>query len=149
MKVSVVFIISILLLSQIYAQNISFSKKVPLNLNIKRLKDWKPNQSAFYYSSQTGEKVGISPTLKKALKEFGLIHLLTPSGIHLSSLLLVFFLFIKRKAHKYIYFCLLILIIPLTGFYSLKRIIIFHILKCFKLSTQQSFILTFIIDIFI
>jgi hypothetical protein len=149
MKVSIIFVISIFLLSQIKAQNLPFSKKVQLKLNTKRLKAWKPGQSALYYSSQTGDKTRISPVLKRALKEFGLIHLLTPSGIHLSSLLLFFFLFIKRKIHKYLYFILLCIIMPLTGFYSLKRIIIFHILKCFKLSNQYSFIATFLIDIFI
>ena len=149
MKVSLIFIVSIFLLSQIRDQNLSFSKVDKPKFNTKRLKDRKVSDTAFYYSSQTGDKSSVSPLLKKALKEFGLIHLLTPSGIHLSSLLLFIFLFLRRKFHKFIYFILLFIFMPLTGFYSLKRIIIFHILKCFKISNQNSFILTFLIDILI
>jgi competence protein ComEC len=149
MKVSLVFLISIFLLTQIQNQKIPFNKVDKPKFNTERLKSWKTNESALYHSSQTGDKTKVSPVLKKALKQFGLIHLLTPSGIHLSSLLLFIFLFLKRKFHKYIYFSLLFLFMPLTGFYSLKRILIFHILKSCKLSNQSSFIFTFIIDILI
>ncbi len=149
MKISVIFLFSIFLLSQINNQSIQFKKKQPNKFNSDRLSSWKQIDREFYYSSQTGNKGKIDLKLKSSLKEFGLIHLLTPSGIHLSSLLLFIFLFLKKSWHKYIYFLLLGLIMPLTGYYSLKRIVIFHIIKCFKISNQYAFILTFIIDLII
>lgn len=151
MKLSLIYLISIVLLFQIFdSQSLnSVQKKASPKLNKDRFTGESHKLTSFYISSQTGDKSEISRKLKSSLKEFGLIHLLTPSGIHLSSLLLFIFLFIKKKFYKYIYFAFLLLIIPVSGFYSLKRILYFHIFKCFRLSTEAAFICTFIFDLLI
>lgn len=143
-----IFIFSILLLGfeQSMPKEIYFKSK-PVSLNAQRLKTWPKMEAGLYVSTQTGDKSHVSKPLKKVLKEFGLIHLLTPSGIHLSSLLLFLFLFLKKKYKVYVYVLLLFIFIPLSGFYSLKRIIYFHILQIFLKNIRASFLLTFVLDL--
>lgn len=77
-----------------------------------------------------GNKLGLSPTYRKQFKRLGIYHLFTPSGIHLTSLLLFLspLLFLLRRKGKWWSRLLdLVLIIGsqmLPGLHSLKRIVL-------------------------
>ena len=104
---------------------------------------------AFYQATQTGDKSNIKRVYKEALKEFGLIHLLTPSGIHLSSILGIFLVFLPRKYHIGIFLMALFTFITIPGLYSLKRVIYFQIITFFlkgRYKNQLGFVLTFLLD---
>ena len=117
----IIFLFSIILIGQITQKQNSqdFVKSSKAN-NPKpdRLVNWPKQEKSFYLGTQIGNKDGISKSLKDNIKKFGLIHLLTPSGIHLSSILLFVFIFIKRKLGILIYLPLLIIFSTLSGFYS-------------------------------
>lgn len=145
----IILFISIISLAQV-SNNLDQQKIVKpakFEINTSRLSNWPKEERAFYQGSQTGEKAGISRELKKAIKKFGIIHLLTPSGIHLSSILLFIFLFVKKKFRIIVYFILFILFYFLSGFYSLKRIIYFHLINTFLKNSRLLFLFTFLLDI--
>lgn len=98
-----------------------------------------------------GYKRSINKKSKKAWQNFGLLHLMTPSGIHFASIyFFIKFLPIRLKILSiFIFFS----IISLTsGFFALKRIFLFKLLyltapKFFTI--KKAFIATFIIDFFL
>lgn len=108
-----------------------------------------------YNAISTGNKQGISQGIVKRFKKMGLYHLFTPSGIHLSSLLLLFsplFSAVRRKAFIYsllIDFTLLGTVCLLPEMHSLKRIALFGFLlrnmrfKSHRLPLFGCFIATF------
>lgn len=140
----------IILLFSIFILGFNFQ-----NSNFKRTKKHskKMNQAkAFYQAAQTGDKSNLTQKYKLALKEFGLIHLLTPSGIHLSAILGIFLFFLPKKYHIGIFSFTLLIFVTTTGLYSLKRVLYFQIITFFlkgKFKNQIGFILTFILDAFL
>jgi hypothetical protein len=93
----------------------------------------------FFVKSITGHEPYRQNELKQSLRNLGLIHLLTPSGLHLSSL------FILIKKWRILYpICLFSLFLP--GLYSLKRVAIIKTFRSF-LPLKVSFILSFCIDL--
>jgi competence protein ComEC len=146
MNVILIFIISAVLLS-IPNEIPNASKKI--SFTKKEIENWEVNQRSVLIATQTGNKKSVPKPLIEVYKQFGLLHLMTPSGIHLSSIFLFFFIFIKGKFRLLIYLPLLLISFFTLGFYSLKRIIYFHLFKIFIKNNQLSFILTFILDIMI
>lgn len=98
----------------------------------------------------TGDKSKLSKTEKQKFKEFGLMHILTPSGLHLASLTWIqrfapFLIFIITLTITTVFF------FNLVGFYPIKRILIFKYSKVIfpKVNGKYLFALTFIIDVLI
>jgi competence protein ComEC len=104
----------------------------------------------------------ISKEDRKTHRTLNLLHLFSPSGLHVSSILFIF-LWMIRKKWKYAYFFWSLFItiffsisLSLPGYYPLKRTLGFHLLslgneiylkkKRLKLSSFQIFIVLMIID---
>lgn len=89
-----------------------------------------------------GQKKGLDRKLKKAHHKLHLLHLMTPSGLHLSMGLYFFKKFIKRKI---VIQCLLLAMIVLTTFlgdyFALRRMAFYGLTK--------NFMGTFLIDLFL
>lgn len=100
-----------------------------------------------------GEKRGMTKKFKQQLQTLGIMHLLTPSGLHLSSAYTIFCLLSKRIASSstlasYL-LKILFLLVPLNfaRFYSLKRMAVLKILGLhIKHRPFMIFIITFLID---
>lgn len=110
---------------QRYSYNRSRPFKFKFSRRIKRTFKEKHN-FYIYRSFLTGRKRGVSKDLKMALTNLNLLHLLTPSGLHLSSLLLIIALMRKRFKGPWpkrveLIICLSIYFF-LPGYYSLKRV---------------------------
>lgn len=141
-----IFAISFILL--LIAPSGNFKSKASLRVRTpESIKNWNRTARSFYIATQSGYKKELPRIIKIELKKLGLIHLLTPSGIHLSSLLIFLFIFIRRRNRLVIYIFASFFILPLVGFYSLKRILIFHLLKSFIKSNKVAFLSTFAIDL--
>lgn len=101
-----------------------------------------------YQSIMTGNKAVLSKQVKRNFKRYGIMHLLTPSGLHFSSL---FFLKLL-PSHLFLVFIigLFIYLSSLGSYFSLERILIFHFLVWLKstlqikLRLEQLFVLTLI-----
>mgnify|MGYP000100207502 CR=1 FL=1 len=81
---------------------------------------------AVYKKSLTGDKSALSPQVEKAFLNYGLYHLLTPSGLHISSIFLLSLM--PCTIQIFILVCFLITIIPMGSYLSLERVILFKIL---------------------
>jgi len=79
-----------------------------------------------YKSSITGNKKQIERTLKKRLKRYGLMHLLTPSGLHLSSLF--FFGYLPELLILLLLTLIFIYITQFESYFSLERVILFKLI---------------------
>ena len=77
----------------------------------------------------------------KTMKDFGLMHLLTPSGLHLSSFLLLFHWLPRFRL--LIIFSLLISSFFIEGYMALHRMLIFYSLNHFLKNIKLSFLGTF------
>lgn len=122
--------------------NLPFKSQTKQYLKIRLSKANK--SSPLYFSMITGDKSKLSFKLKKKLKQMGLLHLFTPSGLHLSSF---FFLrFLPKKILLGIFFLLFLWLSTYFCYSSMERVIIFKIihlvLKERKIETH--FFLTFI-----
>jgi hypothetical protein len=103
-----------------------------------------------------GNKKGLPREVKQLHKDLSLLHLFTPSGLHLTSFL-IFFKFIFKRFKHYKTFELLLLLLPfsLESFFSLKRVALYRVLQTklkfniYKISTYQYFLLVFIFDFII
>ncbi|MCR9203308.1 MAG: hypothetical protein NXH75_01940 [Halobacteriovoraceae bacterium] len=119
-------------------------------------KNIKPILCAYYF----GNKKGLPRKIIKAHREMNLLHLMTPSGLHLSSLLLLIAFFSKTSQRffkkdipvlqdkRYSLFLLALLTYPLDGIDSFKRMILFALLRLFpflQISQKKAFFLTFLI----
>ena len=125
-------------------------KRNPLKKpNQLQFSGWSSTTTAVYNATQTGQKTYVPKSFKGILKRFGLLHLMTPSGIHLSSLLMFVFIFIKKKYRIAIYLPLIIIFYPMIGLYSLKRVLYFYLFKLFIKDNQTCFIITFLFDLLI
>lgn len=97
----------------------------------------------------TGNKTGLSKNLKNAHRDLNLQHLMTPSGLHLTSLLLLVSIFLRRRLFQFFFlFALSFIIFPYDGVDSFKRMVLFGILRknpLRPLSLKYSYLLTFFI----
>ncbi len=117
-----------------------------------------PDLSSVLFSYTVGGQKGVSRSVTTAHKNLYLIHLFTPSGLHLSSLF--FFLtplltFLKFRSFNYFFAVSLLLTLPpffLDGFWAVKRVsflrLLFLVFKKIplKLSLFTLFILAFSLD---
>lgn len=100
------------------------------------------NKSSLAKSYLFGMKKGLPKEIKKAHKKLHLLHLMTPSGLHLGVAMIIFKKYIKRKIFINIFLILITFIsIYLGDFFALRRMAIFGI--------TNNFILTFLIDFFL
>lgn len=130
-----------------HSQNLPFKQSHKSYISIELSKD--NLSSPLYYSMITGDKTKISFQLKKRLRQLGLLHLFTPSGLHLSS-----FFFIRFLPKKILFFILVALFIVLNHFYSyasMERVLIFKILHLVlkQTSLEMHFTLTFVLSFFL
>ncbi len=135
---SIHFCMALLFLSTVCLHH-PFSYKRPKSLRTK-------TSTPLLRALVTGEKYGLKAKVIKQLKDIGAIHLLTPSGLHLSVILLF-----TKKIFKNKLFQILILIssfllsLYTNSFFSLRRMSSFYLFKNY-FSTINSFLLTFFID---
>lgn len=105
------------------------------------------SKTPLYRAMITGNKSSIPSKLKSSLISLGLMHLFTPSGLHLSSL---FFLnLLPRMISFNIFIGLILFLWPFNAYHSMIRVLIFK--SIYKLSPQLDlrflFLLTFFIAI--
>jgi len=128
------------------------------NLSHKIKKSFENKKNFYIYRSfLTGRKRGVPKELKQAMARLNLLHLLTPSGLHLSSLFIIFILIRRKFSSPWIDRSELILCLGLylflPGYYSLRRVSLlrslFLINKKFdkKFSNIQVFLVFLIFDI--
>lgn len=103
------------------------------------------------YALMTGDKSKLDKKNKKDFKELGLMHLLTPSGLHFSSLI-IFFKFFPKKVSVFLVIFFSLPFFWLEKYYSIKRVITFkvtYILLGNKIENKSyiAFIFTFLVDI--
>ena len=108
-----------------------------------------PSKTPLLKASLTGEKSGVSRRFKTILAKIHCLHLLTPSGLHISCILALFFKFFKsRKAHLIVIFLITITSWALPELYSLKRVTAYNSLRSFgRLPPQTAFWCTFALDL--
>ena len=96
---------------------------------------------ALYEAVVTGNKSGVSREFITTMKDFGLMHILTPSGLHLSSFLVLFLFFPRLKLIVTI--ALLVIFHFAIGFLALKRMLFFYICNYYLKNPKLSFVATF------
>ena len=137
----------------------SSSKSVSLHKQ-KLKKSFKKKKMAYLLIAyNTGNKKRVGNKIKKAHKRLHLLHLFTPSGIHLSALYLfilpLFYWLKKRNRLFYEFIWMGVAILPFwpTGLYSIKRMAMFRILWHVnqkiskKFSPIHIFFATFLLDL--
>lgn len=100
----------------------------------------------------SGNKKRIPKKTKTTFEELGILHLFTPSGVHLSSILFLFLSLLSRVKHRlFFYIPLLALAYLCTPFHSIKRILLLKSVKAWKPSTHifNCFLISFIWDFFL
>lgn len=115
----------------------------------------RPELANILFALISGEKNGISPYTKTAFKRVNLSFLLSPSGIHLASLLLCLNFFFRKISKKWLRHMVKILTFSsfflLPNLESIKRVIglrlIFQLkfLAKLKLTSEHIFLATFIL----
>lgn len=115
-------------------------------------KSFSPLSYGFYKAIITGTKKNTNKKLINVFKKYGFIHILTPSGIHLSSAL-IFFRFISVLEFMLIVF-LFFYLKSFESYHSMERVLIFRFLfKLFKYlpqkfdQTELCFFLTIILSL--
>ena len=114
----------------------------------------KPENANVLFSFITGNKNGISPYTKKAFKRTNLSFLLSPSGLHLSILIMILLYPLNKFKNKIIKRTAKIMLLPslffLPEFYSLQRSSLLRLLFQFKfiaklrVTLEHIFLLTFL-----
>jgi len=100
-----------------------FARKVYIRRNFESLQ-----MGQLLLSYTTGDRIGLSKHVKDVHNQLYIMHLFTPSGIHLSSIYLVLLpllALIKKRNRKFYHLILtFISLMPLflSGFYSVKRV---------------------------
>jgi len=115
-----------------------------------------PEQSGAIIAYTLGDKSGLSRKTKKGHKNLNLLHLFTPSGIHLSSIAFILLpvIFLLRKLTPMLpclfFFTLYTLAFMLPGYWSIKRIILLKAFHLFpkELDSFTIFLLAFTFDFF-
>ena len=159
-----------MLISFHYQQELkmSFSKKrsstpAVIKAKYQALKNasYSKRAKGLYYALMTGDKRNLDKGTREQFKKMGLMHLLTPSGLHLSSLIVIIKLVPLHWQLLFLGFiCLGFLLIE--DYYAIKRVIIFKIItlvlqKLFHGKTNNhkgnhnkwAFLLTFLVDMLI
>lgn len=94
-----------------------------------------------------GDKSNLSRKTKEIHRDLNLQHLMTPSGLHLASLLFLIGLLSKSKLWRFFFLIVLAMATyPYDGIDSFKRMILFGLIRTnpfFKVSLLHSFIITF------
>lgn len=107
-----------------------------------------------FFSLSFGEKRGLSKADKKAFTELGIVHLLTPSGLHFKLLTKLPRLMIP--GHIFAILCFIFyIVLKVTSYYpAISRILLFHsysfLKKKFrlkKISYKHIFFITFLTDL--
>jgi hypothetical protein len=126
-----------------YYQGVSWVRPFPFLKKIRA--EFESKKIAHVYTGMVfGSSRWISPSIKETFQYFNLAHVFTPSGLHLSSFLGVFIFF---KIKKGLVFLLFFLSFLLEGFYSLKRVLLFRIIRFAfpKISLESNFYFTMIV----
>ena len=97
-------------------------------------------------SMNTGNKKLIKKDLKKRYKTLGLLHLFTPSGLHLYPISRILQLFVPKRLYSIFCIFTYLFFSQFQGFYSLKRIISLKFFYELNISKQNCFTLSFLID---
>lgn len=116
----------------------------------------RPENANILFCFLTGSKNGISPYTKAAFKKTNLLFLLSPSGVHLTVILLIITLCLKRIKNKWIRKFSYIIILASSFFFpsytSIRRLSILRILFQVKFLSKINipieviFLLTFVIS---
>jgi hypothetical protein len=102
----------------------------------------------FYQGVLFGNKRALKLNIKRKFKRLGVLHLLTPSGIHLSSLLILPKIFFPKLLTPILVLLSLALTLFDHSYYSLLRVTNFLLIRRMtKLSFQKCFALTFLFDL--
>lgn len=145
MQVFVIRIIGIFLIS--YSINISidfYKKSKTYKRNFQSF--WTEDSKNLYTATQIGIKRK-TKNLNTILSKYGLLHLMTPSGIHLSSVLVFLKLIFPKKIFPFLLIALSLFLLNISGFHSLKRVSYFYSINYLLKHTKVSFIATFFFDI--
>lgn len=151
----------LLSLSNPFAPDVPHNKKATLQLPERFHQKFKanfnsPQNANVLWAFVIGEKNGIAPRVLKDFNDLELGFLFSPSGIHLTGLIVFLFFFIKKIGRKKI-LKKLEWIILITLFFlpylAIKRVIIFRLLVLInrkinlKISNEYIFIATFLISL--
>ncbi|MBT4793276.1 MAG: hypothetical protein HON90_17015, partial [Halobacteriovoraceae bacterium] len=140
----------IFILSIYPSQQVSIKKKNYISENINQ-SQLEPQNYGFYKAMLTGNKSKVSRKMIHNLRKYGLLHLLTPSGLHLSSLL-IYFKF-SAVIQVLILGILLYYLSMFDQYFSMERVIIFSLLSrlihFFTGKVQQNIEVIFITTILI
>ena len=153
MKYTLLLLFTAVLSLQLQNMPFFFKKKAYIKLSKIEKLNLKGDIKKIYTGSLTGKKRGISKKLKSALKSYGLLHLLTPSGLHLNSLMPL--LLLPKVLQLLTLFLFLIWIQSYSSYFSLERIIIFALIQRssqllkLSLTTNKIFILTTVLSLLI
>ncbi|WP_084710395.1 ComEC/Rec2 family competence protein [Bacteriovorax sp. BAL6_X] len=160
MRFNIIFLLAFLLINPFIQRNDNkqYSPPPKLKLPIKTKTSFnKKHDFYFYRSVLTGQKWGLDKELKRKLTHLNLLHLMTPSGLHLSSLFLIFY-FLRRRYPRLSNLVELTLCLGfyffLPGYYSFRRVALirsFFILNKTRetnYSKMQIFIFFLVTDFF-
>lgn len=134
-----IFFISLYPKEQNYFNPYKTKRKIPIHYSSENLK---PQYSALFTAMISGNKKILNANIKNLFKNHGLMHLLTPSGLHLSSILL---LIPRGFASIIICIFILILIRQYEGYDSLERVIYFKFIYSILNSLKFNFCKTTIV----
>ena len=148
MSVRIIYILAIFLISvSVMRQNkYNYTAKI---FHRKYDSSWSKPIIGLYDATQIGYKRLIDKNLKVAFQNLGIMHLLTPSGIHLASILIVLNKLLPKSLLKLILVVFYIFININGGFHSIRRILCFCLLKDTIKSSKLNFYITFAIDLII
>ncbi|MFG1500161.1 ComEC/Rec2 family competence protein [Halobacteriovorax sp. XZX-3] len=160
MRFNIIFLFAFLLINPLFSKddNKQYNRPPKIKLPIKTKAAFhKKSEFYFYRSVLTGQKWGLDKEFRRKLSHLNLLHLMTPSGLHLSSFFLIFYL-LRRKYPKVSNFIELVLCLGfyflLPGYYSFRRVALirsFFILNRMRetnYSKLQIFIFFLITDFF-
>lgn len=120
------FLLFITLLLYPKDQFFKYQKREYLPIRVEKL-DYQERNYALLNAFTTGDKRKVKRNVKKIFKKYGFIHLLTPSGIHLSSVL-IFTRAPYLIVNLIIFIALFFYISSFKSYYSMERVVIFKIL---------------------
>ncbi|MBL7663918.1 MAG: hypothetical protein JNM93_02205 [Bacteriovoracaceae bacterium] len=146
MQVFFIFSLSFLLFFHDITSGTFRAKKTPALIKSshqKIVEKWGKNELSLLYSSFiTGYGTRYLKETKPQLEKLSLLHLSTPSGLHLSVLVKMF----QMAGLKHLFLLSLFTLLWVPGFEALKRMIWFRNINYISHDTGFSFLLTFIID---
>lgn len=122
------YLILIITTLAIFPQKQNFKPNPKQYLTIEmRTKGLSKQNVNLYHSILSGNKKLLSKKTLNLFKRYGLLHLLTPSGLHLSGLIFCT-LFFTLKWRLLLITFLYLFIEPLNTYYSIERILIFQLI---------------------